>query len=78
MQSVHWHAGLVEYMNAKNVGSVKNRFSDPTKVQIGQDQYRNDVKSDCWEKDLEEGCCKREGVQMGVFHREDKHQKELN
>jgi len=39
---------------------VKNRFSGPTKFQEGQDQCRNDVKSDCQGKALKEGCCERE------------------
>jgi len=42
------------------MASVKNRLYDPTKVQIGQDQYRIDVMNDCQEKALQEACHERE------------------
>ena len=45
---------------------VKNRLSDPTKEQDGQDQWRNDIKSDCWGKALKEGCCERTKAQTCV------------
>jgi len=45
---------------------VKNRFSNPSKVQIGWDQQRNDVMNEHWEKALREGCCEREQAWMGV------------
>ena len=60
------------------VRSVKNWLSDLTKEQEGQDWLRNDIKIDCQGKALKEGCHEREWAQVGVFHREDKHQKELN
>ena len=44
---------------------VKNRFSDPTKEQIGHDRCRKDIKNDC-QKALKEGCCEREQAQMDV------------
>ena len=46
--------------------SVKNGLSDPTKVQDGQVQCRNDIKSDCERKAPKEGCRERERAQMGV------------
>jgi len=36
--------------------TVKNRFSDPTKVQIGRGWHRIDIMNDHWEKALKEGC----------------------
>ena len=45
---------------------VKNGFSNPTKVQIGQGQYRRDVTDDCQMKALKEGCCEREQAQTDV------------
>ena len=50
---------------------VKNGFSDLTKEQIGQDQYRKDIMNDCQEKDLKDGCHERETSSDGhVFNRE--------
>jgi len=45
---------------------VKDRFSDPTKEQIGQDQCRNDITNDHQEKALKEGCHEREQAWMDV------------
>ena len=47
-------------------GSVKNGFSDPTKVKIGQDRYGIDIMNDCQEKALKEGCHERKQAQTGV------------
>ena len=50
----------------KSKWNVKNRFSDLTKVLIGQDQYRIDIMNDHQEKALQEGCCERDQAQMDV------------
>ena len=42
------------------MGDVKNGFSNLTKVQIGQDQYRKDIMNHHQEKALKVGCCERE------------------
>jgi len=39
--------------------NVRNRFSNLTKVQIGQDQYRKDDMNDHQENTLKEGCHER-------------------
>ena len=39
--------------------SVKNRFSDLTKEQIGQDWQGKDITNECQGKALKEGCCER-------------------
>jgi len=39
---------------------VKNGDSNPTKVQLGQDQTRKDIMNDCQEKALKEGFHERE------------------
>ena len=56
----------LKYSDMMEVGCVKNRFSDLTKVQIYLDQYRIDIMNDCLGKALREGCCKREQAWMGV------------
>ena len=56
--------------------SVKNRFSNPTKVQIGQDQYRKDVMNDHWEKALREGCHEKEQAWMDTSSTEKTNTKE--
>jgi len=40
--------------------SVKNTFSDLTKVKIGWDWYQKDIMNDCQEKAFREGCHERE------------------
>ena len=45
---------------------VKNGFSDPTKVQIGQGQHRIDITNDHQEKALKEGCHERKQAQLDV------------
>ena len=55
---------------------MKNRFSDLTKEQIGQDRHRKDVTNDCQEKGLKEGCHEREQAQMDVSSTEKTNTKE--
>jgi len=55
---------------------VKKEFSDPTKVQIGQDQYRIDIMNDHWVKALREGCHEREQAWMDVPSTEKTNTKE--
>jgi len=50
---------------------VKNGFSDPTKVQKGQDRQRKDVEGDRQGKALKEGCCERRWARMSVSSREE-------
>ena len=50
--------------------SVKNRFSDLTKEQVGQDQQGKDVMNDHQGKALKEGCHEREWAQTSVSSRE--------
>src|SRR5882724_6879827 len=50
---------------------VKNGFSDPNKVQKGQDRQKKDVKGDRQGKALKEGCHERRWAQMGVSSREE-------
>jgi len=50
--------------------TVKNRFSNPTKEQEGQDWQGKDVMNDHKGKALREGCCEREWAQMSVSSRE--------
>jgi len=52
---------------------VKNRFSDPTKEQKGQDQPRKDVVNRCQVRALREGCCERKEAQASVSSREKKN-----
>src|SRR5882724_11157396 len=49
---------------AIHLAPVKNRFSDPTKEQEGQDQQGKDVTNYCQGKALREGCHEREWAQM--------------
>src|SRR5882724_6715175 len=50
---------------------VKNRFSNPTKEQGGQDRQGKDITNDHQGKALREGCCKkREWARMSVTSRE--------
>ena len=51
--------------------TVKNGFSDPTKVQKGRDQQRKDVEGDRQGKALKEGCRERRWARMGVSSREE-------
>src|SRR5882724_8633713 len=51
--------------------SVKNGFSDPTKVQKGRDRQRKDVEGDHQGKALKEGCRERRWARMGVSSREE-------
>jgi len=37
---------LIQVAQVPDGGDVKNRFSNPTKLQIGQDQYRKDITKD--------------------------------
>ena len=55
------------YLPKSYLLSVKNRFSNPTKVQIGRDRQRKDMTNKCQEKALREGCHEREQAQTGVF-----------
>src|SRR5882724_6867169 len=50
---------------------VKNRFSDPTKVQKGWDRQRKDVEGDRQGKALKGGCRERRWAQTGVSSREE-------
>ena len=55
---------------------VKNRFSNPTKEQIGWYWCRKDVTNDHQEKALKEGCHEREQAQMDVCSTEKTNTKE--
>src|SRR5882724_1093481 len=59
---------IIEIRGHAIVGrTVKNGFSDLTKVQIGWDQFGKDVMNDHQGKALKEGCCEKERAQTGVF-----------
>jgi len=49
-----------------SVAYCQEWVSDPTKVQIGQGQYRIDVAKDHQKQALKEGCCEREWIWMDV------------
>jgi len=49
------------------VSAVKNGLSNLTKVQEGQDQLGNSIKSDHQGKALKEGCHETREAQMGVY-----------
>ena len=53
---------------------VKNRLSNPTKVQNGWDWYRNDIGTGYFCKALKELSWKNKGSQGCVFNKEDRHQ----
>src|SRR5882724_3367188 len=55
----------------RRIWSVKNRFSDPTKVQKGRDRQRKDIEGDHQGKALKEGCCERRWARTGVSSREE-------
>ena len=67
---------MTKFPRAVMILSVKNRFSNPTKVQIGQDQYRKDVMNDHWEKALREGCHEKEQAWMDTSSTEKTNTKE--
>src|SRR5882724_3871477 len=46
--------------------TVKNGFSDPTKVKKGWDRQRKDIEGDRQGKALKEGCCERRWVSRSV------------
>ena len=50
--------------------TVKNGFSDLTKVQEGWDRQGKDVMDDCQGKALREGCCERKKAWVSVSSRE--------
>ena len=58
--------------------SVKNGFSNPTKVQEGQDWPRKDVVNRHRKKALREGCRVRKEARAVVFKREDEQQIRLS
>src|SRR5882724_4547390 len=50
--------------------TIKNGFSNLTKLKIGWDRYRKDIMNDCQGKALEEGSCERRWAQASASPRE--------
>jgi len=57
-------------LSSSNLLVVRNRFSNPTKVQEGRDWPRIDVMNRHQVKALREGCCERKEARIGVSSRE--------
>jgi len=68
------HADVRNCPNTRDIwpelACVKNRFSDPTKEQKGQDWPRKDIVNRHQVRALKEGCHERKKAQVGVSSRE--------